>query len=850
MALRLHDPKKELKKFEKELFNGSFKAVDYEGWEREHLTFHGQVREVKGISPKLAEVPELVTAIKRGTNANELVNPNLLRQEFSERYMWAYIVPKVFSLNKAMWRALLKHREGLYYIHKMPEAAILPYCMGHSIRKVLLKGLRHHADHWSKPAKHFWTAVKHASNFLMLAQQYFTGAQAFQAIELWLAPLAARDRIDYDRAAREFESMFYELNMPYRPGAQCFTKKTMILTKDGWKKWNEVKEGDLVWTFNPKTKKFELQPVLKKVVHPKEVWEKDGLYDVGGYWVTGNHRVVYVENGELRSAFAKELEGKEVELPVVDVEKMEIVGTKKAKVTKVEDYDDFVWDVYVENEYVIVWQEGNKPILTLDSPFTNLTITLFSSKSIEAMSPVVGGKELKDETLGDYRETAKVLLKALFENYKKGAEGTPWTFPIPNILVTNEFIKGIEEDPELYENVWLSAGLMGAPYFENAIVGTKNVIGDDAFLDPEGTYALCCRMISRKDKLSEQMKEAGELTEDVAEELEKENRGTKAHGVFSTAEATGSKGIVTVNLPRLALESKGDLQTMLERLEEELYSLGEMLATWHKWYLWLRWKGMPSVFKFVNEYQGYIEFKRWFFMAFGAVGMPEMANILADEHWSVWQSDDVTAQWRLTKDYIYPVISRMSEIADELGKRSTELFGTYVPFSVEEVPAETASSKLYKKDLAKFGEKALEKYVNPEAEMYSNTVYPYWGRAPILKIAEMEGMVQPKFTGGVMHHFWLGEQLTDPDAVKRLVTAILSKGVVNFSLSPLVCVNGRCWTRIVGWMRPVDNFSEPRKKEFRTRYFKTFDGIRRHDPYKNYEVIEEDPSVDPFANIL
>lgn len=154
------------------------------------------------------------------------------------------------------------HSEGIIYVHKLPWSIYLPYCTGHSIQRIVQKGLLTPTIS-SRPAKHFDTFVDHAANYLITMQHYFTGAQALSSIEWYSGPFIRRDSLDYVRVKQNIQRLLFNLNYPSRVGMQCLSEDTEILTPEGWKSYSEVRVGDQIYTFNVETRRLE----IKKVRH-------------------------------------------------------------------------------------------------------------------------------------------------------------------------------------------------------------------------------------------------------------------------------------------------------------------------------------------------------------------------------------------------------------------------------------------------------------------------------------------------------------------------------------------------------------------------------------------------------
>ncbi|MEM4481318.1 MAG: anaerobic ribonucleoside-triphosphate reductase [Desulfurococcaceae archaeon] len=117
-------------------------------------------------------------------------------------------------------KSILKsHADGLIYVHKLPHSVYIPYCTGHSISRLLKKGLRT-ITIVSRPARHFDTLVDHIANFLITMQHYFTGAQALSSVEWYTGPFIRKDKPSYKQIKQQIQRLLYNLNYPTRIGLQ------------------------------------------------------------------------------------------------------------------------------------------------------------------------------------------------------------------------------------------------------------------------------------------------------------------------------------------------------------------------------------------------------------------------------------------------------------------------------------------------------------------------------------------------------------------------------------------------------------------------------------------------------
>jgi ribonucleoside-triphosphate reductase len=121
------------------------------------------------------------------------------------------------------------HMNGDIYIHKLPHSVYIPYCTGHSLARLLEKGLKT-VTIVSRPARHFDTFVDHIANFLITMQHYFTGAQAVSKVELYAGPFLRNDKLSYREIKQQIQRLLYNLNYPTRIGLQTpFTNFTITM---------------------------------------------------------------------------------------------------------------------------------------------------------------------------------------------------------------------------------------------------------------------------------------------------------------------------------------------------------------------------------------------------------------------------------------------------------------------------------------------------------------------------------------------------------------------------------------------------------------------------------------------
>ncbi|HDJ83424.1 MAG TPA: anaerobic ribonucleoside triphosphate reductase, partial [Desulfurococcaceae archaeon] len=457
----------------------------------------------------------------------------------------------------------------------------------------------------------------------------------------------------------------------------------------------------------------------------------------------------------------------------------------------------------------------------MQTPFTNFTTTLDAPrKMLEGDYAIYDGKKI--EPLGEYYEEAKTFILALTDIlYHGDMYGQPFTFPIPTLMVT---AKMIWEEPEVFEAIFKTAAHRGSFYWLNTRI-----------VDPDASFAMCCRINIDKNELlyayNNRPKGLGlnfSLKKDIEEQKEESLKRIEQQrfgGLWAMPDITGSVNVTTVNLPRIALEAKGDDDRFWEIFDEVLY-LVRMSEDWfRRRYLSLMSK-YPGMYAMIKEYLK--EFPASHFNTIGILGLPEAAAIYLQEP-RLWFEGS-------RKDWLRAanIMKKMVEYAVEHAREWMKETGT--PWNVEEVPGESAAAKLALKDIKKYPE-LIEYLSEPGNPIYSTSIAPYYGSIDLPERIEIESKVQKTFTGGVMMHIFLGEE-PDPEALAKLTKRLIQTELVYWSYTPAITHCNKCgrtftglykkcpacgsenvdiWSRIIGYYRPLRNWNPFRRKEFWTR---------------------------------
>lgn len=364
------------------------------------------------------------------------------------------------------------------------------------------------------------------------------------------------------------------------------------------------------------------------------------------------------------------------------------------------------------------------------TPFTNLTMDLKVPKHFKDERVVVGGQTM-DKTYGEFQDEMDMINRAFAEIMLDGdAKGRPFTFPIPTYNVTPDF----EWDNPTLDPVWEMTAKYGIPYFSNFI---------NSDMDPEDARSMCCRL--RLDN----------------RELKK-----RGGGLFGSDPLTGSIGVVTMNLPRMAYLSDNEedffilLGDVMDIAKKSLQIKRKILEDFTK-------KGLYPYSKFylrnIKKKTGHY----WnnHFSTIGLIGMNEALMNLKD---ITIAEEEGLAFAEKTLNFMR---NKIADYQEETGHI----------FNLEATPAEGSSYKLARKDLKELdGIKIynVEEIGDTEPVYTNSSKLPVGHTNDIFEALEMQDPLQTKYTGGTVFHAWLGESMPSVEATKKLVKTIAE----NYSL--------------------------------------------------------------------
>lgn len=441
----------------------------------------------------------------------------------------------------------------------------------------------------------------------------------------------------------------------------------------------------------------------------------------------------------------------------------------------------------------------NVPTRTgFQTPFTNITMDLTVPNYYADQNVIIGG-EAKEETYGEFQHEMDMLNKAYFEVMMQGdSTGQVFTFPIPTYNITKDFDW---ENPEL-EGLWEMSAKYGIPYFSNFI---------NSDMSPEDARSMCCRL--RIDN------------------RELEYRGG---GLFGSNPLTGSIGVVTMNLPRMAFiakSGKGGEQDFLNILSEKMELAKESLEKKRKV---LENFTDKDLYPYTKYYLRDIKARHgcyWtnHFSTIGLVGMNEAClNLLGEGI-----GDEVGREFAIkVMDFMR---AKIVEFQKETGHN----------YNLEATPAEGTSYRLAKMDK----EKLINIKCANDEDYYSKGAKPFYTNSSqlpinftedIFEVLDHQDDLQAKYTGGTVVHIYAGERIHDIKIMKNLVKKVCTNyKLPYFTFSPTFSTcpthgymagehfscpkcgeDSEVYSRVVGYIRPVRQWNEGKKTEFATR--KTF----------------------------
>ncbi len=414
------------------------------------------------------------------------------------------------------------------------------------------------------------------------------------------------------------------------------------------------------------------------------------------------------------------------------------------------------------------------------APFSNITLDWTVPADLACKPAIVGGKP-QDFTYGDCKKEMDMVNKAFIETMIEGdANGRGFQYPIPTYSVTAAFDWSETENNKL---LFEMTSKYGTPYFSNYV---------NSDMEPSDVRSMCCRL--RLD-LRELRKKSG--------------------GFFGSGESTGSVGVVTINMPRIAFLAK-DEADFFARLDKMMDISARSLKVKRDIITKLLDEGLyPYTKRYLGTFNNH-------FSTIGLVGMNEVGLN------AKWLGKDMTNAE--TQEFTKKVLNHMRERLSDY----QEMYGDL--YNLEATPAESTSYRLAKHDKAKYPE--ILTAHEGETPYYTNSSHlPVGYTEDIFTALDIQDELQTLYTSGTVFHAFLGEKLPDWKAAANLVRKIAANyRLPYYTLSPtysvcqehgyLIGEQHKCplcgketevYSRITGYYRPVKNWNDGKSQEFKDR---------------------------------
>ena len=415
------------------------------------------------------------------------------------------------------------------------------------------------------------------------------------------------------------------------------------------------------------------------------------------------------------------------------------------------------------------------------APFTNITLDWLVPNDLAELNAIVGGKEC-DFKYKDCQKEMDMVNKAFIETMIEGdANGRGFQYPIPTYSITKNFDWSDKENNRL---LFEMTAKYGTPYFSNYI---------NSDMEPSDVRSMCCRL--RLD-LRELRKKSG--------------------GFFGSGESTGSVGVVTINMPRIAYLAT-DEADFFQRLDKIMDISARSLKVKREVITQLLEVGLyPYTKRYLGTFNNH-------FSTIGLVGMNE-AGLNAK-----WIKKDMTT--KETQDFSIKVLNHMRTRLSDYQEKYGDLY------NLEATPAESTSYRLAKHDRKRFPD-IITASKDGETPYYTNSSHlPVGYTEDIFEALEIQDELQTLYTSGTVFHAFLGEKLPDWSSAAALVKKIAENfRLPYYTLSPTysICTQhgyiagekATCpicggktevYSRITGYYRPVQNWNDGKAQEYKDR---------------------------------
>jgi len=455
-------------------------------------------------------------------------------------------------------------------------------------------------------------------------------------------------------------------------------------------------------------------------------------------------------------------------------------------------YDDLEYKEVKQALQEFVFNINIPTRVGFQTPFTNITMDLNVPAILKDTPVIIGGKHQK-QTYAAFQNEMDMINSAFAEVMMEGdAKGRVFTFPIPTYNITADFNWS---NPKL-ENIWKMTGKYGIPYFSNFVNSDMN---------PDDARSMCCRL--RLDN----------------RELRK-----RGGGLFGANPLTGSIGVVTLNLPRIGrlAQDEADFFSRMDTLIDiSAESLGIKRKILEKFTEGDLYPYSKFYLRQIKEHTGV--YWRNHFSTIGVLGMNEAClNFLGTDSGIATPRGQAFAIRAM--DHIRSKIESLQESTGEI-------------FNLEATPAEGTTYRFAKLDKEKFKHIVCaneDEFKNGSDPFYTNSTHlPVNYTEDLFEALELQDELQTKYTGGTVQHLFLGEEVSDIEVVKHMVSKVSNTfHLPYFTLTPTFSIcpshgyisgeHAKCeicnadteiYSRVVGYLRPVSQWNNGKQTEFNMR---------------------------------
>lgn len=415
------------------------------------------------------------------------------------------------------------------------------------------------------------------------------------------------------------------------------------------------------------------------------------------------------------------------------------------------------------------------------APFSNITLDWTVPDDMAEMNAIVGGREM-DFKYKDCKAEMDMVNRAFIETMIEGdANGRGFQYPIPTYSITKDFDWSDTENNRL---LFEMTSKYGTPYFSNYI---------NSDMQPSDVRSMCCRL-----------------------RLDLRELRRKTGGFFGSGESTGSVGVVTINIPRIAYlaEDEADFYRRLDRMMD---ISARSLKTKREVITKLLEQGL---YPYTKRYLGTFENH---FSTIGLIGMNEAG---LNARW-IWKDMTQPECQRFTREVLDHMRERLSDYQEEYGDL----------YNLEATPAESTTYRLAKHDKERYPD-IITAGKEGETPYYTNSSHlPVGYTEDIFDALDIQDELQTRYTSGTVFHAFLGEKLPDWKAAASLVRTIAQNyKLPYYTLSPTYSIckshgylagehftcpickqKAEVYSRITGYYRPVQNWNEGKLQEYKDR---------------------------------